>query len=47
MQIKDFKAVVQTFSDPESEFLVDGSKILMSVNDELIEADITRQSGDV
>lgn len=47
MQIKDFKSIVRTFSDPDSEFLVDGSRILMSVNDELIEAGISLRSSEV
>lgn len=47
MHINEFKQVVKTFSDPESEFLIEGSKFLMSANDQIIEAELSRQSGDV
>jgi hypothetical protein len=47
MQIKDFKATVLTFADPGSEILFEGPKLLVSVNDELIEAKLSATAGDV
>lgn len=47
MQIADFKSIVTTFSDPGSELLFEGTKVILSVNGDLIEADISSSSGDV
>lgn len=47
MQIDDFKSIVTTFSDPGTEILFERSKIVISVNGDLIEAAITLKTGDV
>ncbi len=47
MQIDDFKSIVATFADPGTEMLFDKTKIVFSVNGELIDAAITTKSGDV
>lgn len=47
MHIEKFKEVIATFADPGTEMLVDGTKVLFSVNGVLIEAAVTTQFGDV
>lgn len=47
MQIDNFRSIVSTFADPGSEMLVDKSKIVISVNGDLIDAVISTKSGDV
>lgn len=47
MQIADFKSIVATFSDPGSELLFEKTKVVLSVNGVLIEADLSSSSGDV
>lgn len=47
MQIKDFKEIIQTFVDPGSELLFERDRLVISVNDELIEANIIHNCGDL
>jgi hypothetical protein len=47
MQISDFKSTVSTFADPGSEILFEKNRVLISVNDELIELSISTRNGDV
>ncbi|MBL4759571.1 MAG: hypothetical protein JKY80_01790 [Mariprofundaceae bacterium] len=47
MQIKDFKDIVSTFSDPGEELLFQKNHVLISVNGALIEASLTNKSGDI
>lgn len=47
MQINEFKSTVMTFADPGSELLFDKSQVVISVNGDLITANITTRSGDV
>ncbi len=47
MQINDFKSIVTTFADPGTEFLFDKTHVVISVNGDLIEAEISTQNGDV
>lgn len=51
MQITDFKTIATTFADPGSEMLFEGSKegtkVVLAVNGDLIEANITSISGDI
>lgn len=47
MQITEFKSIVTTFSDPGSELLFDSTTFGISINGELITAEITARSGDV
>lgn len=47
MQIGEFKSIVTTFVDPRTEIQVDGSHLLVSVNGDLIEAQITQKRGDI
>lgn len=47
MQIDDFKSIVSTFADPGTEMLFDKTKIVFSVNGDLIDATITIRFGDV
>lgn len=47
MQITDFKAIVSAFGDPGSEILFDKSKVLISVNGDLLDVAIRTQHGDV
>ena len=47
MQITDFKSIVLTFADPGSELLFDKAQVVISVNGDLITANITTKSGDV
>lgn len=47
MHIDTFKEIIATFSDPGTEMLVDGSKVLFSVNGQVIDAAITTFFGDV
>ena len=47
MQIKDFRAIVETFADPGTEMLFDKTEVVIQVNDDLIEAKISADSGDV
>ncbi len=47
MQISDFKSIVMTFADPGTDLLFDRSQLIISVNGDLIEANITTKSGDV
>jgi len=47
MQIKDFRAIVETFADPGTEILFDKKQVIIQVNDDLIEANISADSGDV
>ena len=47
MQIDNFKEIISTFADPGTEMLVDKTKVLFSVNGQIIEAAITTSFGDV
>lgn len=47
MQITEFKSIVITFADPGTELLFDKSQIVISVNGDLITANISTKSGDV
>ncbi|MDH5517835.1 MAG: hypothetical protein OEY36_08460 [Gammaproteobacteria bacterium] len=47
MQIKDFKAIVETFADPGTEMLFEKTQVVIQVNGDLIEANISSDSGDV
>jgi hypothetical protein len=47
MHIEKFKKVVATFADPGTEMLIDGAKVLFSVNGDLIDAVVTTKFGDV
>jgi len=47
MQIKDFRAIVETFADPGTEMLFEKTQVVIQVNDDLIEAKISADSGDV
>lgn len=47
MHIEKFKEIVATFADPGTEMLIDGAKVLFSVNGELIDAAVTTSFGDV
>lgn len=47
MQIKEFKSTVMTFVDPGSDILFNNQEFMISVNDDLISAKISTQSGDV
>lgn len=47
MQIDNFKEIIATFADPGTEMLVDGSKVLFSVNGQIIEAAVSISFGDV
>ena len=47
MKIKDFKSTVMTFADPGSEIFFDHTRIMISVNDNMIHANIATRSGDV
>lgn len=47
MQIDDFKSIVSAFADPGSEILFDKSKVLISVNGDLVEASLSTKLGDV
>ncbi len=47
MQISDFKSIVMTFADPGTDILFEGDQMMISVNGDLIDANITTKSGDV
>jgi hypothetical protein len=47
MHIEKFKKIVATFADPGTEMLIDGTKVLFSVNGDLINAVVSTQFGDV
>ncbi len=47
MQINEFKSIIETFSDPGAELLFEKSQILISVNDNLIDAQIKSDAGDI
>lgn len=47
MHINDFKKIVETFADPGTEMLFEKTRILIQVNDDLIEATISAKSGDI
>lgn len=47
MQISDFKLIVATFADPGTEILYEGAAVVISVNGDLITAQISTDSGDV
>jgi hypothetical protein len=47
MQIDEFKSIVSTFSDPGQEMLFEGKKVVFSVNSNLIEINVTNNSGDI
>ena len=47
MHIEKFKEVVATFADPGTEMLIDGARVLFSVNGDLIDAAVTTKYGDV
>jgi hypothetical protein len=47
MQIADFKSIVTTFADPGTELLFEKTQVVVSVNGDLITANITTRSGDV
>jgi len=47
MQIRDFKDIVSTFSDPGEDLLFQKNHVLISVNGTLVEANLTDKSGDI
>jgi hypothetical protein len=47
MQIDDFKSIVSTFADPGSEILFEKTKIIISVNGDLLDASLSTRAGDV
>jgi hypothetical protein len=47
MQVNEFKSIVSAFADPESDLLVEKSKVVFSVNGDLVEVEITTNHGDV
>src|SRR5688572_15544183 len=47
MHIKDFKAIVSAFADPGSEILYEKTKVVFSVNGELLEVGLSTKDGDV
>ncbi|MCC5848040.1 MAG: hypothetical protein JJU29_08095 [Verrucomicrobia bacterium] len=47
MHINEFKSIVSAFADPGSEILHDKSKIIFSVNGELLDVAISTKDGDV
>lgn len=47
MHIEKFKEIVATFADPGTEMLIDGARVLFSVNGDLIDAAVTTKFGDV
>lgn len=47
MQINDFKSIVGTFADPGTELLFEKTRVVISVNGDLIDATIVAKSGDV
>lgn len=47
MHIEKFREVVATFADPGTEMLVDGARVLFSINGNLINAAVTTKYGDV
>ncbi|MFM9434503.1 hypothetical protein ACFDR9_001562 [Janthinobacterium sp. CG_23.3] len=47
MHIDTFKEIIATFADPGTEMLVDGPKVLFSVNGQIVEAAVTISFGDV
>ena len=47
MQINDFRAIVSAFGDPGSEILFEKSRVLISVNGDVLDIGISTQNGDV
>lgn len=47
MHIEKFKEVVATFADPGTEMLIDGARVLFSVNGVVIDAAVSTKYGDV
>lgn len=47
MHINDFKAIVSAFADPGSEILFEKTKVVFSVNEELLDVGISTKDGDV
>ncbi len=47
MHIKEFQKIIKTFSDPGEECLVENNKLVISVNDSLIEANLKQKFGDI
>jgi len=47
MQIDEFKEIISTFADPGTEMLIDGTRVLFSVNGQTIDASISVSYGDV
>lgn len=47
MQTSNFRSIITAFADPGSELLYEGSKLLLSVNGEVFDVNITTVNGDV
>jgi hypothetical protein len=47
MQINEFKSIVSAFADPGNEILFERSKVLIAVNGEILEVEISTRDGDV
>lgn len=47
MHVNDFKSIVSAFADPESDLLFDKSKVVFSLNGDLVDVEITTKDGDV
>ncbi|UOK40120.1 hypothetical protein MJP36_09835 [Pseudomonas palleroniana] len=47
MQIDTFKTIISTFADPGAEIIFDRSRIMFSINGDIIDAAITSRSGDI
>jgi len=47
MQTSDFRSILATFADPGTDILFDKTRVLISVNGDVIDAAVTTQSGDV
>jgi len=47
MQINEFKSILATFIDPGTELLFERTRVVIQVNGDLIEANISAKSGDI
>lgn len=47
MQIDDFKSIVSTFADPATELLFEKTRLVISVNGDLLDVNLTAKRGDI
>lgn len=47
MHVNDFKSIISAFADPESDILFEKTKVIFSINGDLVDIEVSTKDGDV